>query len=111
QAIAIAERLDDEAYEIRVISLLLLGALLPFHGQVAEAEQVFETVLSLCEHHGDQAHLMVAFLNRRELWLGRRNLERALEDTRRSIQLAREIGFVAASFMGEYNLAELLYQA
>ena len=53
----------------------------------------------------------MAFLNRRQLWIGKRDLDRALEDSRRSIQLAREIGFVAASFMGEYNLAELLYQA
>jgi tetratricopeptide (TPR) repeat protein len=110
-AVAIAERLGDDAYETRVISLLLLGDLLPYHGEVAEAEQVFETVVSLCEGHGDRAHLMVAFLNRRQLWIGRRNLERALEDSRRSIALAREIGFVAASFMGEYNLTELLYQA
>jgi tetratricopeptide (TPR) repeat protein len=111
QAIALAEGLGDEGYEIRVISLLLLGDLLPYHGEVAEAEKVFETVVSLCEGHGDQAHLMVAFLNRRQLWIGKRELERALEDSRRSIQLAREIGFVAASFMGEYNLGELLYQA
>ncbi len=111
QAIAIAEPLGDAGYEMRVISLLLLGALLPFHGHVEEAERVFETVLALCEHHGDQAHLMVAYLNRRELWLGRRDLERAIEDTRRCIKLAHDIGFVAASFMGEYNLAELLYHA
>jgi tetratricopeptide (TPR) repeat protein len=111
QAIALAEDLGDEGYEIRVISLLLLGDLLPYHGEVAEAEKVFETVVSLCEGHGDQAHLMVAFLNRRQLWIGKRDLDRALADSRRSIQLAREIGFVAASFMGEYNLGELLYQA
>jgi eukaryotic-like serine/threonine-protein kinase len=111
QAIAMADPLGDQAYEIRVISLLLLGDLLPFRGQVAEAEQVFEAVLSLCEQHGDQIHLMAAYLNRRQLWLGRRNLERALDDTRRGIQIAREIGLVQASFGGEYNLGELLYQA
>jgi tetratricopeptide (TPR) repeat protein len=111
EAIAIAEPLGDPAYEIRVISLLLLGALLPFHHKVAEAEKVFEAVLSLCQEHQDRAHLMVVYLNRRELWLGKRDIERALDDTRHSIQLAREIGFVTATFMGEYNLAELLYQA
>jgi tetratricopeptide (TPR) repeat protein len=110
-AVAIAERLGDDAYETRVISLLLLGDLLPYHGEVAEAEQVFETVLSLCEGHGDRAHLMVAYLNRRQLWIGRRDLERALDDSRRGIALAREIGVAAASFMGEYNLAEMLCQA
>ena len=50
--------LGDEAYEIRVTSLLLLGDLLPYHGEVAEAEKVFETVVSLCERHGNQGHLM-----------------------------------------------------
>src|SRR4029079_12969695 len=66
QAIALAEPLGDAGYEMRVIALLLLVALLPFPGHVEEAERVFETVLALCEEHGDQAHLMVAYLNRRE---------------------------------------------
>ncbi|HEY7376256.1 MAG TPA: AAA family ATPase, partial [Polyangia bacterium] len=111
QAIATAEPLGDEGYEIRVICLLLLGDLLPFHGQVAEAEKVFERVMSLAEKHGDQIHLMAAYLNRRQLWLARRVLERALEDTRRGIQIAHEIGLVTASFGGEYNLGEMLYQS
>jgi tetratricopeptide (TPR) repeat protein len=111
EATVVAERLGEDGYETRVIALLLLGDLLPYHGQVEEAERAFETVLSVCEAHGDRAHLMVAYLNRRQLWIGRRNLERALEDSRRSIALAREIGFVTATFMGEYNLGELLYQA
>jgi tetratricopeptide (TPR) repeat protein len=110
RAVALAEPLGDQAYEIRVISLLLLGDLLPFHGHLAEAEAAFETVMMLAEEHGDQLHLTAAHMNRRQLWLGRRNLERALEDSRRASQLARENGLVVASFMGEYNLGELLYQ-
>ena len=50
---------------MRVISLLMLGTLLPFAGQVEEAERAFETVLALCEEHGDNVHLMAAYLNRR----------------------------------------------
>jgi tetratricopeptide (TPR) repeat protein len=111
QAAALAERLGDEGYEMRVISLLMLGTLLPFAGRVEEAERAFETLLGLCEERGDNVHLMAAYLNRRYLWLGRRNLARALDDTRRNIQLAREIGSVVATFMGEYNLAELLFYA
>ena len=110
-AIVMADSLGEEAYEIRVISLLLLGDLLPFRGQVAEAEQVFDTLMSLCREHGDQMHLMAAHLNTRPLWLARRNLERALEETRRGIQIAREIGVVVATFGGEFNVGELLYQA
>ena len=111
QANAIAEQLGDAGYEIRVLSLLLLGDLLPFNGQLAEAEKISETVIALCEAHGDQAHLMVAVANRRQLWIGRGDVARAVIDTKRSIQIAREIGFVAGCFMGEYNLGELLYQA
>ena len=110
EAIAMAEPLGDQGYEIRVISLLLLGDLLPFHDRLAEAEAAFETVMALAQQHGDGLHLTVAHLNRRQLWIGRRNLERALEDSHRCVQLAREVGVVTASFMGEYNLGELLYQ-
>jgi tetratricopeptide (TPR) repeat protein len=110
-AIAMADSLGEEAYEIRVISLLLLGDLLPFRGHVDEAEQVFDTLMSLCREHGDQMHLMAAHLNTRPLWLARRNVERALEETRRGIQIAREIGVVVATFGGEFNVGELLYQA
>jgi tetratricopeptide (TPR) repeat protein len=111
QAITMADALGEQGYEIRVISLLLLGDLLPFRGQVAEAEQVFDTLMSLCREHGDQMHLMAAYLNTRPLWLARRNVERALEDTRRGIAIAREIGVVVATFGGEFNVGELLYQA
>jgi tetratricopeptide (TPR) repeat protein len=111
EAVAIAERVGDDAYEARVVSLLLLGDLLPYHGEMAEAERAFETLVELCEKHGDRGHLTAVFLNRRQLWIGRRNLERALEDNRQTIVLARDIGAVVLSFMGEYNLAELLYQA
>jgi len=111
EALAVADPLGDQAYEIRVICLLLLADLLPYRGKVAEAEQVFETVMSLTREHGDQMHLMAAYLNTRTLWLARRNLDRALEDTRHGIKIAREIGLVVATFGGEFNLGELLYQA
>src|SRR4029077_9056647 len=110
EANKLAEQLGAEADEIRVVSLLLLGDLLPYHGQVEEAERVFEKVVALCEQHGDQAHLMVAFLNRRQVWIGRRDLDRALEDSRQAIKIGREIGSNVGFFMGEYNLGELLYQ-
>jgi tetratricopeptide (TPR) repeat protein len=111
EGITIAEPLGDQAYEIRVMSLLMLGQLLVFQGRVVEAETTFETLMSLAEAHGDQSHLMGAYMNRRVLWLGRRNLERALDDTRKCIQIAREMGLVAQSFMAEFNLGELLYSA
>jgi tetratricopeptide (TPR) repeat protein len=110
-ATTMAEPLGDQAYEIRVISLLILGGQFAFRGQLAEAEATFATLMSLAEAHGDQTHLMAIYMNRRQLWLGRRDLERALADTRKCSQLAREMGLVAQSFMAEYNLGELLYNA
>ena len=111
EAIAMTEPLGDQAYEIRVISLLMLGSLLALGGELAEAEATFERLMAQAQQHGDQAHLMGTYMNRRQLWLLRRDLERALEDTRRSIEIAREMGLVAQSFMAEFNLAELLYNA
>ena len=111
EANAIAEPLGDQAYEIRVICLLMLGSLLSLAGEVAEAQAVFETLMALAEQHGDQTHLMACYMNRRQLWLGRRDLERALDDTRRCLEIAREMGLVAQSFMAEFNLGELLYNA
>ena len=108
---ALAEPLGDQAYEIRVMCLVMLGSLLSMSSQITEAESVFETLLSLAEQHGDQAHLMACYMNRRTLWMGRRDLERALDDTRRCRELAREMGLMAQSFMAEYNLGELLYHA
>jgi tetratricopeptide (TPR) repeat protein len=110
QANALAEPLGEQAYEIRIIALVMLGDLLPYHGQVAEAERVFEKVIDLCEKHGDQAHLMVAYVNRRQVWIGRRDLARALEDSHMAVKIGREIGSNVGFFMGEYNLGELLYQ-
>jgi tetratricopeptide (TPR) repeat protein len=89
----------------------MLGSLLSLGGEVAEAESVFETLMSLAGQHGDQTHLLGCYMNRRQLWLGRRDLERALEDTRRCLEIAREMGLVAQSFMAEFNLGELLYSA
>jgi tetratricopeptide (TPR) repeat protein len=111
EANALAEGLGEAAYEIRVISLVMLGDLLPYHGQLAEAQRVFETVLDLCEKHGDQAHLMVSYINRRQVWIGRGDVVQALEDNRRAVKIGREIGSNVGFFMGEYNLGELLYQS
>jgi tetratricopeptide (TPR) repeat protein len=91
--------------------LTQLGTLLPFEGFVAEAEQVFEKAISLCEEHGDRIHLMATYFNRRPLWLAMKNIERAVEDTMSAAQIAREIGLVTAAFAAEYNLGEIFYQA
>jgi hypothetical protein len=52
----------------------------------------------------------VALLNRRQIWIARRDLGRALDDTTQCIQIARELGLGTTYFMGSYNLGEMYYQ-
>jgi tetratricopeptide (TPR) repeat protein len=111
QAVERAEVLGDDGYETLVVSLLLLGDLLPWYGETARAEQAFERVIALCEAHGDRVHVAVALLNRRQIWIARRDLANAVEDTRRCIQIASELGLATTVFMGSYNLGEMFYQA
>jgi tetratricopeptide (TPR) repeat protein len=111
QAVELAEQLGDDGYETLVVSLLLLGDLLPWYGETKRAELAFERVIALCEDHGDRVHVAVALLNRRQIWIAHRDLGRAIEDTRECIQIARELGLATTTFMGSYNLGEMYYQA
>jgi tetratricopeptide (TPR) repeat protein len=111
EAVNLAERLGDDGYETLVVSLLLLGDLLPWYGETKRAELAFERVISLCDHHGDRVHMAVALLNRRQIWIARRDLGKAVEDTSQCIQIARELGLGTTYFMGSYNLGEMFYQA
>ncbi|HET6145896.1 MAG TPA: serine/threonine-protein kinase PknK, partial [Polyangia bacterium] len=110
-AVALAERLGDDGYETLVVSLLLLGDLLPWYNETRRAELAFERVIALCEDHGDRVHVAVALLNRRQIWIAHRDLDRAIDDTRQCIQIARELGLATTTFMGSYNLGEMFYQA
>ncbi len=77
QAVELAEQLGDDGYETLVVSLLLLGDLLPWYGETKRAELAFERVIALCEDHGDRVHVAVALLNRRQIWIAHRDLARA----------------------------------
>ena len=111
QAVDMAEQLGDDGYETLVVSLLLLGDLLPWYGETKRAELAFERVIALCEDHGDRVHVAVALLNRRQIWIAHRDLARAVEDTTQCILIARELGLATTTFMGSYNLGEMFYQA
>ena len=111
QAVELAEQLGDDGYETLVVSLLLLGDLLPWYNETKRAELAFERVIALCEDHGDRVHVAVALLNRRQIWIAHRDLDRAVDDTRQCIQIARELGLATTTFMGSYNLGEMFYQA
>lgn len=94
--------------ETRVLALLLLAPALVSAGRLEEAERRFAEVLALCEELDDRLHLGVAYGNQMTLWMKRKLYPRALDDARRSMELAREVGNVMLERMAQYNLGELL---
>ena len=102
-----AQRIDD--HETRTISLLLLGPALASVGDLDESERRFAEVVTACEERGDALHLCVAFVNRLYLWMRRHQVDRATDDQRRAISLARDLGFGVLERGSTYNLAELLH--
>ncbi|MCG8418509.1 MAG: protein kinase [Proteobacteria bacterium] len=104
-----AEVLDDEGYETLVISLLLLTYVLPLTGRIEDTERAFERLLRLCEERDDRMHLAVALLNRRVLRIARGEIEQAVQDGLRGIELGRDLGVAEVEYIGEFNLGELLY--
>ncbi len=107
----LARGLGDAGYESHVISLLLLGFILPNLGRIEEAERVLEECITRCTERGDRLHLGSAINNRRNLWVARNDLPRALEDQQRFKQLGRELGMAGWEYFAEHNLGELYYQA
>jgi tetratricopeptide (TPR) repeat protein len=110
-AAARAETLGDEGYETLVVGLLLLGFLLPHLGRAAEAERVLSRSLSLASARGDAPHVAAALNNRRNLWVARGALDRAVEDLASLLRIGRDLGMVGIEYLGRFNLGELLYQA
>jgi tetratricopeptide (TPR) repeat protein len=107
----LAHSLGDAGYESQVISLMLLGFILPSLGRIDDAQRVLEKCITLCTERGDRLHLGSAINNRRNLWVARNDLARALEDQQRFKQLGRELGLVGWEYFAEHNLGELHYQA
>lgn len=96
-------------YETQVISLLLLSPLLAPIGRLEEAESRFEEVFALCTTAEDWLHLGAAYANRAFLWQTRKLLDRCMDDLRRAIQLAREVGNPWSESIATYNVAEFLH--
>jgi tetratricopeptide (TPR) repeat protein len=110
-AAARAETLGDEGYETLVVGLLLLGFLLPHLGRAEEAERVLSRSLSLASARGDALHVAAALNNRRNLWVARGALDRAVDDLAGFLRIGRDLGMVGIEYLGRFNLGELLYQA
>jgi tetratricopeptide (TPR) repeat protein/tRNA A-37 threonylcarbamoyl transferase component Bud32 len=110
-AVRQAEALSDEGYETWVVSLLLLGALLPRLGQFGEMGPMFERLIAVCRERGDLLHLSAAYNNRRHLWIALADVENAVADLEQKIRIARELGTARMEFVASYNVAELYYLA
>lgn len=110
QAVSAAEPLGDDAYETRVIALLMLGFILalPSIGRPEDAHQALKQLIALCEAHGDKLHLGGALSNRALLWGGAGNRQRMIEDAERMLAISRELGQASLELMGEVNLGEYL---
>jgi tetratricopeptide (TPR) repeat protein len=108
---ALAEQCGDEAYETLEVSLLLLGHILPHLGRAAEAEAALARARDLARARGDDLHLSAIHLNERNLLVARGDLPGALRSQQETVRLGRELGIAGNEFYGEYNMAELLYQA
>jgi tetratricopeptide (TPR) repeat protein len=106
-----AESFGDEAYETSVVSLLLLGLMLPIVGRIDDAAKIFDHLIHLCEQRGDLLHLSAAVNNRYNLWVARGDIESAARDLERKIQIGRELGVAQMEWSARYNLGEVYYQA
>lgn len=107
----LAGQLGIAGYGSLVVSLLLLEVVLPNLGAVDEAVAVSERVIALTKAHGDRLNLASALNNRRNVLVARGDVQAAIADQREFMEIGREIGLTLSSYYGEYNQAELLYQA
>ncbi|AUX34765.1 MULTISPECIES: serine/threonine-protein kinase [Sorangium] len=96
-------------YDARVLALLMLSFQLASAGRREEAERAFGDLIALLTAAGDRFHLCAAYINRIALWAWRWSLPGAVDDLRRAVDLAREIGNPWLEKMASYNVAVLLH--
>ena len=96
-------------YQTRITSIVLLAGVLSFLGRTDESADWFDRVIALCEEVGDDFHLAIALSNRTALWSRLGRIDRATDDLRRAIEIARRFGNALVERTASYNLAEQLY--
>jgi tetratricopeptide (TPR) repeat protein len=109
EAVRLAEGLGDEAYETRIIALLMLATDYAYSAKLEPAQRCFEQVISDAASRGDIWHVAAAHANRAALWHGLRDVERLRSDLSRTVQLSREIGEASLEWVAVYNLGESEY--
>jgi tetratricopeptide (TPR) repeat protein len=109
RAAAQAERMGEDGYETFVIALALGGPDCVGLGRIEEAEQMLDRVIAACEQHGDYQHLAAALNNRVFVWMARADMDRAVQDLERGLEIARELGFPQLELHTQNNLAECFF--
>jgi hypothetical protein len=97
---------DDET---RVTTLTLLAPALALAGRLDDSWRAFALLESLCLARHDHFHLGVCYGNRLQYWAQCGAIEPALDDLRRSVALAREVGHFKLERVALHSLAELLH--
>lgn len=109
EAAEIAQQVGEDAYETRVIALLLAAPLAALGGDEPEGRRMFEQLLELCRTHGDQLHLSTTYLNRCVVWLAGVQVEPLQADLRQAIEIARTAGYPLIEMRALFNLGEIAY--
>jgi eukaryotic-like serine/threonine-protein kinase len=100
----------DDAYETRVVALLLLGSIASMEERLEAAERYFAETDRLCRERGDRLHLSILQMNLAHLAFARRDRAAAVATLQEYRTLSREVGVPGNEYRGEYNLGETHYQ-
>lgn len=109
RALAVADQLGEEAYETRVIALLMSSFILQGLARLEDAARALDRAVAACEAHGDLLHLASAVNNRALLAGCLGDKPGMVKDFERVIALGRHLGQDAIQIAGHHNLGEYLY--
>jgi len=109
RTLAITDQLGEEAYETRVIALLMSSFILQGLARLEDAARALDGAVGLCEAHGDLLHLASAVNNRAMLSACLGDKPKMMSDLERVITLGRHLGQDAIQIAGHYNMGEYLY--
>ncbi len=106
---AMAESLGAEGYETYILCLGLAGWEYSMLRRFDDAEAAFSRLIALTEERGDVLNLTMGLTNRSILSLLSHKTERLIQDFRRLIVVAREVGFPIVECMAQKDLGEVQY--
>ncbi len=104
-----SKAVGDAAYEVRVVTLLLLAPLLGMTGRAEESLPLFDELFAVCREHSDRIHLATALLNRPFVWIELGRVEALRDDLRQVVEISRACGFPLLEGKALHNLGEIAY--